>query len=326
MTFDPMLPWWLLALLAALALGVAVVSVATAEPGRRWRWLGRAVMALLVLTAMTRPGAGAVATETANLDLDVVFVVDTSASAGAEDWAGVEPRITGMRADIAALAQTHAGARFALITFDSSAIQRLPFSTDASALDHAVERMGPEVPYYSRGTSIGAAAELLETVLEAAAEEHPDRARIVYYLGDGEQTAETAPESFAPVADLIQGGEVLGYGTDRGARMRDYSPYGTGGYLLDRNGDEGRSKIDIAALETIADQLGVPFEHRTVDTEPTPASVDVGRGDGADDRTGTTTFPLYWVPALGALAWMLVEVGLLASEAAALRRAGEATR
>ena len=321
-----MLPWWLLITLAVVAVGFAIWSAVTAVPGRRWRWFGRAAMALLMLTAMSRPGTRAVAFDTANLELDVVFVVDSSASSGAEDWAGLEPRIDGMRADVAELASRHAGARFALISFDSQAIQRLPFSTDASALGHAMNRLTPEAAMFAQGTSIGAAAELLELVLQGAAEDYPERTRIVYYLGDGEQTASTEPESFAAIAELIQGGEVLGYGTTRGARMRDYSPYAYKDYITDNLGQEGRSKIDVAALEGIADELDVPFQHRNADSTVEAASVDVARGDGAEDRSGTTTFPLYWVPALAALAWMLAEGSFLAADAVELRRARRTVR
>lgn len=108
--------------------------------------------------------------------------------------------------------------------------------------------------------------------------------------------------------------------------MKDADPYGSGDYILDQQGNEGRSKIDVEALEGIAEELDVPFEHRDVDVDLEPAAVDASRGDGAEDRAGTTTFPLYWVPALGALAWMLAEVGLLAAELAALRRAREVIR
>ena len=320
MILDPMLPGWVLAAIAAMLLGYCAFAAVRAPRGARAMWAGRAAMSLALVAALLRPGVGAVPAAAASTGLDVVFVVDLSASSTAEDWNGVEPRLEGMRADVAALAEHHAGARFALITFDSTAVQRLPFTTDASALAQGMRTLVAQVPGYSAGSSIGAAAPLLERVLAAAAERDEERMRVVYYLGDGEETARGEREHYDAVAELIQGGAVLGYGTARGGRMADPNPWGGGGYVLDRQGGEARSMIDEAALQQVAAELRVDLQVREAGEPPVPADVDPARGVVAAGDS-TTTFPLYWVPALGVVAWMLVEAARLVAVGGELRRA-----
>ena len=46
---------------------------------------------------------------------------------------------------------------------------------------------------YSKGSSVTAAGKLLTERLRAARDSHPERPRLVYYLGDGEQTSAAAP-------------------------------------------------------------------------------------------------------------------------------------
>ena len=94
-----------------------------------------------------------------------------------------------------AIAGELAGARFSLLTFDSNAIVRMPLTTDTSALDTAVTVLQPQVTAFSKGSSITAARKLLAERLRSARDSHPERPRLVYYLGDGEQTSAAAPEA-----------------------------------------------------------------------------------------------------------------------------------
>src|SRR5690606_39283043 len=56
--------------------------------------------------------------------------------------------------------------------------------------------------------------------LRAATKSSPDRSRMVFYLGDGEQTSSGEPESFKGGAKYVDGGAVLGYGTAEGGPMK----------------------------------------------------------------------------------------------------------
>lgn len=320
MILQPMLPGALLALIAIVLVAYCGWAAVRAPRETRAMWAGRALMVLALVGALTRPGVGAVPAAAASTELDVVFVVDLSTSSSAEDWNGVEPRLNGMRADVARLAEQHPGARFAVITFDSEAVQRLPFTTDASALAQGMRILTVQNPAYASGSSTGAAAPLLKELLESAAAYDEERMRVVYYLGDGEQTAESEPESFEASAELIHGGAVLGYGTERGGRMAVPGVTSGEAYVRDRNGDEARSRIDETGLQRIADELRIDYQRRDAETEAQPAAVDPGRGFVTSGDT-TTTFPLYWVLALAVVAWMLVEAWRLVAVGGELRRA-----
>lgn len=301
MTWNPVWPAWVVIIIGLALVGLCVWGLVRAgsNAGRR-SWVVRAIVAVLIALACLRPGIGSQSAQTAQSEVDVLFVVDTTASMVAEDWNG-GPRLDGVRADIAELAVAHAGARFALITFDASPTQRLPFTTDATALQSLVDTLRPEVTLYSNGSSITIANKLVARVLRDAAEQEPDRARIVYYFGDGEQTSSKPPESFADAAGNLSGGAVLGYGTASGGPMREtlggYSS-ASPDYITTASGETAMSKIDETNLQAIAGQLGVPYELREPGSAVTPAEVDPAKLESEAGNDVETAFELYWIAAI----------------------------
>jgi len=191
--FQPVLNVFLLALLCAPVAALAVIALVKAKGRDKALGAMRLVMLLACFVMFLRPGIPGGATETLATDTDIVLVVDTTASIVAEDWNGDEPRLDGVRADVQAIVDEYPGARFALITFDASADLRMPLTTDTTALVSSLEVLRPEVTSQSRGSSIGIANQLLTDTLSNAAEASPDRSRMVFYFGDGEQTV-TSPK------------------------------------------------------------------------------------------------------------------------------------
>lgn len=272
MTLAPLLPFAMLVPLMLLAIA-GCVWLAVRRRGQRWPWSLRAGTILVLAAALTRPGTPVeVATAQVESAVDVFVLVDTSSSASAEDWGGGKSRLEGMRGDIGAIIEAVPGGRYSLITFDSTAVPRMPLTTDSSALLTAAEVLRPEVSVYSGGTSIGVAAELLQERLQASAEDRPDSSRVVFYLGDGEQTSPEAPESFSESAPLISDGGVFGYGTAKGGRMLRYTGYDEGKpgeYIRDPStGGDALSVIDEDALRGVADQLGVGYQLRRAGAAP----------------------------------------------------------
>src|SRR5690606_35196987 len=126
-------------------------------------------------------------------------------------------------------------------------------------------------------SSIGVGAELLTQTLRSAASVQPDRARMVFYFGDGEQTSSGTPESFASSASELSGGLVLGYGTEAGGPMRTT----TGGFdgpgeYIEYEGQRALSVIDPANLERSGSELGIDYVKRSagavLELPPTPAT------------------------------------------------------
>ncbi|MDQ6715689.1 MAG: VWA domain-containing protein [Actinomycetota bacterium] len=316
MTWLPMAPGPVLALLTVVA-GLLIWW----PPGREERAddlttrLRRSGMVALLLVAALRPGVPGGDIKVNAADLDVYFVVDTTVSSVAEDYAGGKPRIDGMRTDIKALASQLPGAHFSLLTFDHESVTRLPLTADGAALASAADTFLPETSTWSQGSSVTVAGAALTRALERGRDSHPDRARIVFYLGDGEQTAAAQPDPFDIDPTLINGGAVLGYGSDQGGQMKETGTRNRG-YVLDpTTGRPARSVIDEAELTAIADQLGVPYLHRTAD-DGAAAVVDAvhlkelgSLRESGDSRGVGGRTELYWAALLLLAALAAWEVG-----------------
>lgn len=248
----------------------------------------RIAIAVTFVIVLLRPGFGETDVPTQLSDIDLLVVVDRTRSMAALDYAGTKPRIEGVRDDLDALADDLPGARFAMIAFGAESRLVLPFTSDTSAYEAAVDTIDLELPLEGDGSSAGRPAAQALEVLERAAERRPERRRVVVYVGDGEDTGtDTDDASFGPVADLVVGGVVLGYGTTDGARMPE-DDEGGGSWVRDpATGEDAISRADLGRLEDIAGELDVDFVHRTgpsgmdevVDTFDA-SYVDGERGDG----------------------------------------------
>jgi Ca-activated chloride channel family protein len=348
MIFTPVLPLWLLIALSGVLVAFGLWQwIATIKRPGSWHWIVRILMVVVLLAIALRPTIpGTHRPPAAMGDIDIYFVVDTTSSMAAEDWdesgtggaggtrdggAGesvtgrAATRLDGVKADIASIADRVPGARYALVTFDAVTVQRMPLTTDASALQSASEAMTQEITTYSRGSSIDAPVEFLTNLLTKAEEQEPGRNRIVFYLGDGEQTSGTSPASFEGIAPLIAGGAVLGYGTEEGGRMREFSGYADGSpmYIQDyTTGTDAISRMDEGNLQLIASQLGVDEMHRTpgADIDPAVDGLSVGTVTVDDQVDIRRTDELYWMIAIVLGALLLTEVGGVIGSLRELRR------
>ncbi|UKA68853.1 VWA domain-containing protein [Arthrobacter sp. FW306-05-C] len=334
-----------LPLVAALLSALALCVVLWRLQGIRLRskaWLRRGAIVLLLLAAALRPHLPGGTVQAASADLNVFFVVDTTTSMVAEDYDNGKPRLEGVRKDIMAIAEQLPGARFSVITFDTTAHVRMPLSTDTLALQTITDVLEPQVTAYAKGSSITAARQVLSERLAAARDSHPGRPRLVYYLGDGEQTSGREPGPMKVDGGLVAGGAVLGYGTSAGGWMKENTGLAddggtdgggeagtrSGGYVQDtRPGSNGDalSMIDEGRLQAIAGQLGVPYAHRLAGAPVADMMQQAhpGRAERADGQgqlaAGTE---LYWILAAGAFLLALPEAVALARQLRGLPRAG----
>lgn len=312
MSLHPYLPGLLLCLAAAVLLVVLARRSGRAEAGVRWyRRLFWRRVAMIVLLAMVslRPTVGSEAGRGQSTDVDVLIMVDRTLSMAAEDWNGQGQRMEGVRADTAELVKEYAGARLAVITFDSSARLETPWTTDGTAVQSLVDAMTTERKIYSKGSSIDQGVELATSTLAEAAKSDPGRTRIVVVMTDGEQTRATPPGSFAPIREQADGGVVLGYGTTQGGPMRDTL---LDQYVQDLSTNQNvLSRIDEAALRKVADELGASYAQRTK-PEAIPNLPRGGFGGlvGGDTVTGAEVYP---IAASGLLALLLWELWTVAA-------------
>ncbi|MGN8026304.1 vWA domain-containing protein [Microbacterium sp. 22242] len=279
-------------------------------------WVLRVLLVLACGVLLLRPGVPGGQVRTLASATDVVIAVDTTASMVAEDWNGTHPRMDGVRQDVRGIVAAYPGARFALITFDATPVLRLPLTTDSTALVSAVDVLQPEVTRQSKGSSIGIANQLVAQTLQNAQKSSPDRARLVFYLGDGEQTVSTNPESFADAKKHASGGGVLGYGTAQGGPMRETtgalgdasgSDAGGGDYIQ-YQGSDALSRIDEKNLQQFASELGVKYQHRSATQKavfpPAPKSTTAYREN--DPLTQPTD--LSWIAALVVVLLLCLEI------------------
>ncbi|MGG5171425.1 VWA domain-containing protein [Pseudarthrobacter sp. J1738] len=333
MTFIPLVPGWLLTAGILVLLCLAVLAglggwkrSATDHGERRSQLLhvGSGVLTVLLLAlAAARPGLPGAGQQAQTNDLNVFFVVDTTSSVAAEDYDGAKPRLEGIQKDILGIAEQLSGARYSMITFDSRARLKLPLTVDGAALETSVELLSPQDSLFAKGTSVTVASELLSERLKKAHEQHPERANVVFYLGDGEQTSTGKAGPMKVDQALVQGGAVLGYGTEQGGRMKQYLSYDSSPpqrYIKDLSGDtpgDAVSKIDPAKLKSIASDLGVPYVHRSAGDPVSQALAGThATGDSGSSDSGLRgRAELYWIPAglaalLGlAYVWSLTRSG-----------------
>ncbi len=225
------------------------------------RRIGIVVALVLVLL---QPGFGTRAAPTQLSDIEVLVVVDRTRSMAALDYQG-GPRIYGAQRDLAELADALPGARFALLTYGSVVELELPFTSDATTFGTAIETLRLEGPFDGSGSLADRPLEAMREILERADEQHPDRRRMVVFVSDGENTADGEQASFSELEDLVDGGVVLGYGTEEGAKMPEADNLSTeDGYVYDQDkGEDAISRIDEDNLETIAAELDIDYAHRT---------------------------------------------------------------
>lgn len=300
MTFDPV--WPLVAVV-----GAALVALFWWR-GRSWPMQRLVVLALIGVMAL-QPRLGGGSEPRPPTSADVVVIIDRTTSMGAEDFAGGRPRVEGVAQDVAALTAAMPRARYAVVVADNTARVGLPWTTDTAAVQTLADTIGWREESYGSGSDVAAGEPVALALLEQSRSKRPAARRYVIYCGDGEQTAQSAPGSFADLAPLIDDALVLGYGTRSGGVMR-VRPDSTD--LVERGGVPQTSTIDEGVLQGIAAELGGRYAHR--DGTAALTFWDAGQaGDvGAEGEPG---WPLGWVAALLAGVLVVVELAVAARRA-----------
>lgn len=270
MTLQPIMPLWAIATVFTPIVGLLVylIIIVYRHDRRKWTWLRR--LFLVVLTVISTLGVSVPGKTyaTGNSLLDVYFLFDQSYSAKALDYDGGKERLEGMRHDVKAIANSLVGADFNLILFDSVASAPLPKTSDISALETVLNTTAIR----QTESTISAPIQLTEQMLRRDYEKKPHRGRIVFYFGDGEQTADKPVESFERLKPFISGGAILGYGTESGGKMHD-KYWGTKLQIREFIPDntakdsfplpDAISKINETNLRNIGKQAGLQYFHRT---------------------------------------------------------------
>ncbi len=282
---------------------------------RTWLAPGIAITGLLALIGANPSVPGGYAPGGMR-NLDVVIVVDRTASMSSLDYEGDKTRLDGVRQDLAKLVASLQGARMTLLTFGANTQVTVPFTTDSTSITQALSILDQEIALYAQGSALNQPVETLASLLAKEQAAHPTRGRLLFYVSDGEQTASQSVASFATLATRIDGGGVLGYGSEAGGKMKSYygaslyggSPLVGSQYVTDAQGEPALSRYDGHALEQIAAQLKVPYQHRISSDQALTTFFTDSHAEiiAHSHREVLDYIPMYWA---GALLLVMVLLG-----------------
>ena len=215
---------------------------------------------LINLRPMFRIGTSEVMTN----ELDVLFVIDTTISMVAEDYNGNDTRLSAVKRDCRYIMEQLHGSKFSIVTFDDTSKIMVPFTMDSNLIGETIDILNVSNYVYAKGTSLNKPISNMESVFMAS-EKHSNRARIVFFISDGEITNEDSidEDGYSDLKKYISDGAVLGYGTDVGGYMYVKDLYEDSfTYVEDRTSypyKKAVSRIDEDNLKTISDSLGIDY-------------------------------------------------------------------
>lgn len=277
MVFRPVISLVLLVIICVVAVVFVILSAHRSLRKNITDVIRRSLVVVVVLVMGAGPSLPGEAVEVTST-LEVYFVIDRTGSMAAEDWDGSKPRIDGVRNDVAILMGALTGSRFSILSWDSKTHNDLPLTTDASAVTSYMNSFDRELSSSSQGSSVNRPAKDLLKLLKKNKERHPQNIRAVFIFSDGEtsnqdhwSSAPAGEESdWDEVKQYIDGGLVLGYGTDEGGKMKvrrlgDSGSQSGGDEYIHDGSQPGNpvaiSKIDEAALEAVSTRIGIEYVH-----------------------------------------------------------------
>jgi Ca-activated chloride channel homolog len=335
MTFEPVLPVWLLITIGVVLIGIRMVALyrvlVRTGPGRYrtvvLRWSGLTLAVLMLVVAAARPGLQAADAHSAQppssasastANLNVIFVVDRSVDSRVEDFADHTSRMAGIRDDVLALIDQYPRARFSVIEFASKAVQLWPLSSDTWSLKPLIQGLSsytevPEDAMYR--VDAGAANDILRDKLTQARSQYQGSKNVLFYLGSG-AGGSRAPQNRFALGDLVAGGAVLGYGTPAGGPIPRGYIGGNLTYMADQQTHAPLvNGLAEDTLKALAGELGVTYYHRQKDQSISAVVPAVTAAPAPDanpvvaSRTVERT-ELYWLFSIIAAVLVLVEIYL----------------
>jgi len=299
MIINPILPIWLLVTISIVSFLLIIKAYKNDDIDKKALY-SRLGMIILLFMINLRPMYFNGKTPTYEKNADVLMVIDTSISMNADDYGGVT-RLEGAKRDAYKILEDFSGSRFAVVNFDNAAHLAMPFTTDTNIVKASIEALRVVESVYANGSKIDLAFDMIEELLLGATQK-PGRLRIVYYFGDGEQTAKGNIKSFAPLKKFVNGGTVLGYGTTTGGRMKDMSLYKVDEYIKDKSGGypypDAISKINESNLQKIAEELGLTYQHRERQRVIDNLAETINFSNTRNGQDLSTYNDLYWVLSL----------------------------
>ena len=198
-----------------------------------------------------------------------IIVRDDTLSMMAEDvddYVGDKPKTRMDRAkeDIDYITKNLVGAKFCIVDFNNDANLICPFTDDNKYIKDSVDAIYPLVDYHATGTNLNCCKKLLGQMINDAKLLN-DGHVVVYFLSDGENTDDHRLDNFSDIAEGIEGGAILGYGTAKGGQMTYHDDLHNEDVLVEDKRDypykPAVSKIDEKNLKSLSLDLGIEYIH-----------------------------------------------------------------
>lgn len=219
------------------------------------------------------------------MDLNVLFVIDDTISMIGDDQSGYETRLDRVKADVAYIMENLPGAKFCVICFNNNTHILTPFTDNIDYVQNAVDSIYPLSPTYATGTNISVCYDSVEEMLERAADME-DTNTVVFFMTDGENTDGGEMTSFDDLAEYVNGGAVMGYGTERGGHMNYYDSLDDEYEMLmdysNYPNNQAVTKIDSENLQALSADLHIPYLYMNGEDVLAPVVEDL-RADFAAD-------------------------------------------
>ncbi len=260
MRVFPILPIWLMTIICILLIFGVVKSYHEKKKIGKTTIINIAIIILLFIINLRIMIPSNKSLVAAN-NLDIIFVIDNSISMVADDYQS-KTRLEGVKENCNYIIKDLNGARFSIITFDNNSKLIIPFTVDTSMATESIAIIKSKAEYRASGSSLNAPKTNLETVLKNSKEKE-DRIRIIFFITDGENTLEEQPlESYDELAEYVDGGAVLGFGSLEGSTMYVGEEGTWGEYVMANFGQEKAiSKLDESNLKKLASDLGIDYIH-----------------------------------------------------------------
>ena len=312
MIINPILPIWLMATICV----ILIILLRKTSVGIVRQILISILLFLINLRIMIPTQEPE---EVKDVNVDVLFVVDNTMSMLAEDYDGDGIRMDAVKEDISYIMEELEGARFSVISFGNRTSRLAPYTDDIDYIEMVIACLNGETEYGAFGTDINKTKDEIKKAID----NEYDNMQIVFFISDGELTSGEELESFSKLSDYIDGGAVLGYGTEEGGPMyvrvsagsddMEYLEY----WDEDFNCVQAISKIDEDTLEDIAEDLDIEYVHMTKTSKINDVLDDIrdaesryipdDSNDDSDsdvsDINATETYYYFVIPLIGLLVW-----------------------
>jgi Ca-activated chloride channel family protein len=274
--------------------------------GRHWKRGMFLAAVACVFVALARPQAGFRWEEVKRRGIEVIFAVDTSRSMLTPD---VKPdRLTRAKLAVDDFVNRLDGDGVGLIAFAGNAFLQCPITLDYDAFHESLSDLDTAtIP--RGGTDISSAIGEAMTALQ----DRPSNDKILVILTDGEDlqgNALTAAREAAKAGLKIY---TVGVGTPNGDLIPLSEDQG-GGFIKDDAGQFVKSRLDEAALKSIAEATGGLYtalgaQEQGLDFLYRRALAPLSRHDLASRRQKISTERFQW-PLVAALAFLLTSVSI----------------